>query len=110
MSDFPQLEKYYETRLFAMFLKEEEMAKTLYLSQPSFPTKICMNIYENHLSLITDIKMYSRQHICDVFSVKRCLQKCLITYNINPNCDATVKYVFPGGVYKNKLSVFEELE
>ena len=25
-------------------------------------------------------------------------------------CDGTVKYVFHGGVYKNKLSVFEELE
>ena len=25
-------------------------------------------------------------------------------------CDANVKYVFPGGAYKNKLSVFEELE
>ena len=25
-------------------------------------------------------------------------------------CEFTVKYVFPGGVYKNKLSVFEELE
>ena len=25
-------------------------------------------------------------------------------------CDGSVKYVFPGGVYKNKLSVFEELE
>ena len=25
-------------------------------------------------------------------------------------CDGTVKYVFPGGVYKNNLSVFEELE
>ena len=25
-------------------------------------------------------------------------------------CDAIVKYSFPGGVYKNKLSVFEELE
>ena len=25
-------------------------------------------------------------------------------------CDVNVKYVFLGGVYKNKLSVFEELE
>ena len=25
-------------------------------------------------------------------------------------CDGTVKYVFPGGVFKNILSVFEELE
>ena len=27
-----------------------------------------------------------------------------------PKCDGTVEYVYPGGVYKNKLSVFEELE
>ena len=25
-------------------------------------------------------------------------------------CDVNVKYVFPGGIYRNKLSVFEELE
>ena len=25
-------------------------------------------------------------------------------------CDGTVEYAYPGGVYKNKLSVFEELE
>ena len=25
-------------------------------------------------------------------------------------CDATVEYAYPGGVYKNKLFVFEELE
>ena len=30
--DFPQLEKYYETHLFVMSLKEDGSAKTLYLS------------------------------------------------------------------------------
>ena len=30
--------------------------------------------------------------------------------NDQSKCDGTVKYVFLGGVYKNKLSVFEELE
>ena len=25
-------------------------------------------------------------------------------------CDGTVEYAYPGGDYKNKLSVFEELE
>ena len=58
LTDFPQLEKYYESRLFAMFLKEDRTAKTFYLSQASFPTKIYMNVYQNHLSLITDIQMY----------------------------------------------------
>ena len=26
------------------------------------------------------------------------------------NCDGTVEYSYPGGMYKNKLSVFEKLE
>ena len=60
LTDFPQLETFYETQLFAMFLKEDVSAKTLYLSQASFPSEIYLNLYQNHLSLITDIKMYSK--------------------------------------------------
>ena len=33
LTDFPQLEKFYETRSFALFLKEDGSAKTLFLSQ-----------------------------------------------------------------------------
>ena len=106
--DFPQLETFYETQLFAMFLKQDGSAKILYLSQASFPTKIYLNLYENHLSLITDIKMYSKQFICN-----RCQKVFAEMRNLKQHeskCDANVKYVFPGGVYRNKLSVFEELE
>ena len=108
LTDFPKLEKYYETRLFAMFLKEDGTAKTLYLSQASFPSKIYMNVYHNHLSYITDIKMYSKQFICT-----RCDKLFARMENLNKHqtkCDGTVEYAYPGGVYKNKLSVFEELE
>ena len=34
-------------------MKENGTAKALYLSQSSFPTKIYMNVFQNHLSLIT---------------------------------------------------------
>ena len=108
MTDFPQLEKYYETQLFAMFLKEDGSAKTLYLSQASFPTKIYLNVFQNHLSLITDHKMYSKQYICN-----RCQKLFAEMWNLKQHetkCDSTVQYAYPGGVYKNKLSVFEELE
>ena len=108
LNEFPELEKYFEVQLFAMFLKEDGTAKTLYLSQASFPTKIYMNVYENHLSYIKDIKMYSKQYICS-----RCDKLFAEMWNLNKHqskCDGTVKYVFPGGVYKNKLSVFEGFE
>ena len=108
LTDFPQLEKYYETHLFAMFSKEDGTAKTLYLSQSSFPTKIYVDAYKHHLSFITDIKMYFKQYICN-----RCDKLFVEMRNLNkhqPKCDGTVEYTYPGGVYKNKLSVFEELE
>ena len=91
-----------------MFLKEDGSAKTLYLSQASFPSKIYFNVYQNHISLITDHKMNSKQYICN-----RCEKVFAEMRNLNKHqsqCDFTVKYVFPGGVYRNKLSVFEELE
>ena len=106
--DFLQLETFYETQLFVMFLKEDGSAETIYLSQASFPTKICLNLYENHLSLITDIKMYSKQFICN--RCQKVSTRMLDSKQHQSKCDANVKYVFPGGVYRNKLSVFEELE
>ena len=108
LTDFPKLEKYYETCLFAMFLKEDGTAKTLYLSQASFPSKIYMNVYHNHLSYITDIKMYSKQFICN-----RCGKlstRMLDSKRHETKCDGAVEYAYPGGIYKNKLSIFEELE
>ena len=66
LTDFRQLETFYETpQLFAMFLKEDSSTKTLYLSQASFPSKIYLNVFQDHLSLITDIKMHSKQFICN---------------------------------------------
>ena len=106
--DFLQLETFYKTQLFVMFLKEDGSAKTIYLSQASFPIKIYLNLYENHLSLITDIKMYSKQFICH--RCQKVSTKMSHHLRHQSKCDANVKYVFPGGVYRNKLSVFEELE
>ena len=51
LDEFPDLQKYFEVQLFAMFLKEDGTAKTLFFSQASFPTKIHMIVYENHLTL-----------------------------------------------------------
>ena len=108
LDEFPELEKYFEIHLFAMFLKEDRSAKTLYLSQASFPTKIYMNVYKNHLSYIKYIQMYSKQYICARCDKLFCRMQKLKQHQ--SKCDGTVKYVFPGGIYKNKLSVFEKLE
>ena len=91
-----------------MSLQEDGFAKTLYISQASFPTKIYMNVYQNHLSLITDIKMYSKQYICNCCG--KLSTRMLDSKRHQYKCDGTVKHVFLGGVNKNKKSVFEDLE
>ena len=108
LTDFSQLETFYETQLFAMFLKEDGSAETLCLSQASFPSKIYLNVFQDHLSLITDIKMYSKQFICN--RCDKVSTRMLDSKRHQSKCDANTKYVFAGGVYKNKLSVFEELQ
>ena len=91
-----------------MVLKEDGTAKTLYLSQSSFPTKIYLNVFKNHLSLITDIQMYFKEFICG--GCGKLSTRMLDNKRHETKCDGTVEYAFPGGIYKNKLSIFEELE
>ena len=52
--------------------------------------------------------MYSKQFICN--RRDKVSTRMLDSKRHQSTCDAHVKYVFPGGVYRNKLSVFEELE
>ena len=52
--------------------------------------------------------MYSKQYIfnwCTKLSTS--LSNCK---RQETKCDGTVQYIYPGGVYKNKMSVFEQLE
>ena len=90
------------------FLKQDGSAQTLYLSQASFPSKIYFNLYQKHLSLITDIKMYSKQYICN--RCDKVSPKMSHHLRHQTKCNVNVKDVCPDGVYKNKLSLFEELE
>ena len=72
-----------------MFLKEDGSVKAVYLSQASFPTKIYMNVYENHLSFIKDIQLYSKQYICNW-----CDKLFVEMWNLNkhqPKCDGIVE-------------------
>ena len=67
-----------------------------------------MNAYEHRLSLITDIQMDSKQYICNCCD--KVSTKMSNHMRHQSKCDGTVEYTYPGGTYKNELSVFEELE
>ena len=67
-----------------------------------------LNVYENHLSLITDFEKY-----CHVFQCT----KCNVLFNRNNNlvqliksCSDKVRETFPGGVHRSPPTLFERLE
>ena len=108
LEDFYTLENLYEVQLFAMSLKEDGSAETLYLSQISIQIKIYMNVFEHHLSFITDPTMHSKSYVCN-----RCgkvLTKMSDNNRHQLKCDGKVKFNLPGGIYRNNLSVFEDME
>ena len=67
-----------------------------------------LNVYENHLSLITDFEKY-----CHVFQCT----KCNVLFNRTNNsmqhtksCSGKVGETFLGGMYENPPTLFERLE
>ena len=52
--------------------------------------------------------MYSHRYVCTRRDKLLCRMQKLKQHQ--PKCDGAVKYMYPGGVYKNKPSIFEELE
>ena len=67
-----------------------------------------MNVYEHHLSFITDPTMYAKSYLCN-----RCGKVSTKMSDNNRHqvkCDGKVKFNLQGGIYKNSPSVFEDLE
>ena len=68
-----------------------------------------LNLYNRHFSLVTDMDNYSQFHM-----YTKCRQLFQSEYNLcrhtNIQQDCTkVKFIYKGGVYRNKTSIFERL-
>ena len=67
-----------------------------------------MNVYEHHLSFITDPNMYAKSYVCN-----RCGKTSAKMSHNNRHqvkCFGKVKFNLPGGIYKDNPSVFEDME
>ena len=105
--DFPELEDYFQIN-FIVYELDGTTAKLVQRSKELYSETMRLNVYENHLSLITDFEKY-----CHVFQCTKC--NVLFDRNNNFNrhmksCSGKVRETFPGGVYRNPPTLFERLE
>ena len=105
--DFPDLEDYFQIN-FTVYKLNGTTAKLEQRSRELYSETMRLNVYANHLSLITVFEKY--------FHVFQCT-KCSIFFNQNDNfnrhmksCSGKVRETFLGGVYRNPSTLFERLE
>ena len=79
--DFPELEDYFQIN-FAVYELDGTIAKLVQRSRKLYSEIMRLNVYENHLSLITDFEKY-----CHVF---QCI-KCNVLFNRNNNLMQPIK-------------------
>ena len=65
-----------------------------------------MTVFEHYLSFITDPTMYSKSYVCN-----RCGKvSTKMSDNNRHQLKCDVKFNLPGGIHRNSLSVFEDME
>ena len=117
LEDLPDLEKLFELNIYVYRLvecededteKTEIVAQLIQRSHRNYANSMYLNLYGSHFSYINNLKMYSKTYCCS-----KCDKLWKIAKALNKHektCEATVRHVFPGGVYKVPQTIFDLLE
>ena len=104
-----ELEVCFAIALYVFEVKEEPKTVTL-LYKPSTNHKDIMylNLYQHHLSYITNFKGYAKKFQCQL--CEKCFPRMYDYKRHIAKCTSRTKYIYKGGFYSNNLTIFERLE
>ena len=112
MTQLPQFEECFKARIGIYALKIDKSCTKVYTSMlgphDEVNVQLYLNLYESHFSLITEFKVYAQSYGCHFCG--RAFPRSVYLKKHEKNCGSRVKYVFPGGVYKSTITIFQELE
>ena len=107
-NELPKFEDCFKVALNIYEQHEETMAvTTVYISKTSYKEKINLNMFETHLSLITNMKLYAQKFICS-----KCARHFTRLWNLQrhlKSCANNTRFCYPGGYVKRPTNVFEEI-
>ena len=117
LEELPDLEKLFELNIYVYRLVEYEdedaekteiVAQLIQRSHRTYANSMYLNLYGSHFSYINNLKMYSKSYCCS-----KCEKLWKTAWALNRHektCEATIRHVFPGGVYKVPQTIFDLLE
>jgi hypothetical protein len=108
LEDLPDFERQFQVNVNIFSINEDYVAFPVYKSMGQYPDTMHLNLFENHLSYVSNVSAYCKKWQCTkcdrLFDRSDKLKKHF------KKCESTTKYVFPGGFYSPPKNVFEELE
>ncbi|XP_078694703.1 uncharacterized protein LOC144923755 [Branchiostoma floridae x Branchiostoma belcheri] len=117
LEDLADIEKLFQVNVYVYSLRlsdeEDEENDTLFAELVRRPltrykNTMYLNLYEDHFSYIKDFKKYAKSYGCPT-----CGRKFKRAYDLRyhqTKCTGAVKFVYPGGAYNRRQTIFEQLD
>jgi hypothetical protein len=106
--DIDKFEECFEVNVNIFIIDENEVVIPKFKSLNRYFNTINLNLFENHLSYITNMDTYSKKFKCikcqKLFGGQSNLKRHATT------CSDATKYVYPGGFFSVNKNIFDELE
>ena len=104
---FPDLERCFEKSISVYELKSDGTVTPIYESLQNYEDKLYLNLYEKHLSLITDFHLYCKKFSCEFchkFFTTRVRWK-----KHQSNCQGVKRLNYVGGLFNPTVSFADEM-
>jgi hypothetical protein len=112
LDDLHKVEKHFKIQIWVYSLEKEtdsDAHATLIRRSPfSFGDKICLNVYESHFSRIVNMDKYCKRFPCG--KCGHVFTRCFNAQRHERICIESKHDRYPGGVYKQTETVFEEMD
>ncbi len=125
-SDFDDLERLFQVNITVFSLQPDDRAHTIHASCSEYESTLYLNLWENHLSLVTKPDAFTSRYVCECCGrsfrfnsscIRHCKQQiCLeqesgnTTVSSDIRGDPTVPRKYVGGYLKEEPGLFQRLK
>ena len=107
IENLPALEVYFKVSIDVYKLDESGNADVIRLSKLDYPT-LRLNLHGNHFSYIKDFTKYAKKYTC--LTCRRIFNQSGHLKRHAKECTIEVKEYYKGGKYRQKKTLFDDLE
>lgn len=106
-NDLAHFEDCFKVNVTILELMPDKVAHTRFTSTARYDDSLHVNVYENHLSLISDIERYTQRYRCA--HCCRMFRQHWLLVRHQKTCSRKSNLIFPTGAYRYHKSLFDQL-